>query len=243
MAALEQQAQAEAADRRQELAQQEQQLRDKGQPRKGKKPKPPTGKPDPKAQRNFTDSDSRIMKNSASKSFEQAYNCQAAVDDTAQIIVAAAVTQESNDKRQVKPMMEAVKVNTEGQRPGKVSVDNGDFSESNLMYLENEAIDGYVATGRLKHGQTPAPPPRGRIPASATIQERMARKLRTKKGRETYAKRKEIVEPVFGQIKHVRGVRQFLLRGLTNVHREWTLICRTHNLLKLFRSRSMVMPA
>jgi transposase len=242
MAVLEQQAQAEAAVRGQELAQQEQQRKDKGQKRRGKKPKLPTGKPDPRAQRNFTDSDSRIMKDSASKSFEQAYNCQAAVDDTAQIIVAAAVTQESNDKRQVKPMMEAVKVNTDGQKPRKVSVDNGYFSESNLMYLQDEEIDGYVATGQLKHDQMPTPPPRGRIPASATIQERMARKLRTKKGREIYGKRKEIVEPVFGQIKHVRGFRQFLLRGLTNVQGEWTLICLTHNMLKLFRSCSTLMP-
>jgi len=203
--------------------------------RRGPKPDPPSDKPDPKAQRNFTDPDSRIMKDGATKSFEQSYNCQAAVDGAAQIIVAADVTQEANDKRQVKPMVEQVKENT-GEVPDALSADNGYFSEENVEYLWNEKIDAYLATGRQKHGTVPPPPPRGRIPKEATVKERMARKLRTVKGRGTYSKRKEIVEPVFGQIKDARGFRRFLLRGLEKVRAEWRLICLTHNLLKVFRS-------
>jgi hypothetical protein len=193
---------------------------------------------EPKAQRNFTDPESRIMKDGATKSFEQCYNAQAAVDAKAQIIVAAAVTQEANDKQQVKPVVEAIKRNCDGAAPKKLLADNGYFSEDNVTFLETESIDPYLATGRLKHGETPPAAPRGRIPKAATIKDRMARKLRTIRGRATYTKRKEIVEPVFGQIKSARGIRQFLLRGLEKVTAEWTLICLTHNLLKLFRHRA-----
>jgi hypothetical protein len=236
---LEQQAQAEAEAKRQEIRQKELSLEREGRQRKGKKPKEPTGEPDSKAQRNFTDPESRIMKDGASKSFEQAYNCQAAVDDHSQIIVATNVTQQTNDKQQVEPMVETIKENTGGGKPKKLSADTGYFSESNIEYLEGEKIDGYVATGRHKHGDPPASSPRGRIPTDLRQKERMARKLRTKKGRETYSKRKEIVEPVFGQIKEARGFRRFSLRGLGNVMSEWDLICLTHNLLKLFRSGLM----
>jgi transposase len=239
MTSLEQQAKAEADAKRQEIRQKELSLEKEGRTRKGKKPKEPTGDPDSKAQRNFTDPESRIMKDGASKSFEQAYNCQAAVDEKSQIIVATHVTQQTNDKQQVEPMVETIKENTGGGKPKKLSADTGYFSESNIAYLEGEEIDGYVATGRYKHGDPPAPSPRGRIPTDLTKKERMARKLRTKKGRETYSKRKEIVEPVFGQIKEVRGFRRFSLRGLGNVMSEWDLICLTHNLLKLFRSGLM----
>jgi transposase len=239
MTSLEQQAQAEAEAKRQEIRQKELSLEREGRKRKGKKPKEPTGEPDSKAQRNFTDPESRIMKDGASKSFEQAYNCQAAVDEQSQIIVATHVTQQTNDKQQVEPMVETIKENTGGGKPKKLSADTGYFSESNIEYLEGEEIDGYVATGRSKHGDPPEPSPRGRIPTDLTKKERMARKLRTKKGRETYSKRKEIVEPVFGQIKEVRGFRRFSLRGLGNVMSEWDLICLTHNLLKLFRSGLM----
>jgi hypothetical protein len=176
------------------------------------------------------------MKDGASKSFEQAYNCQAAVDETSQVIVASNVTQETNDKKQIKPMVEKLKHNTGDQKPEKISADSGYFSESNIEYLQNEGIDEYIATGRLKHGEEPPASPRGPIPRDATVKERMARKLRTVKGRNTYKKRKQIVEPVFGQIKEGRGIRRFLLRGLDNVSAEWELICLTHNLLKLFRS-------
>jgi hypothetical protein len=239
MESLEQEAKTEADAKRKEMAEKAQALKEQGKKRRGKKPKTPREKPDPKAQRNFTDSDSRIMKDSASKSFEQGYNCQVAVDDKSQIIVASGVTQQSNDKQQVKPMVEAIKDNTGGSKPRKLSADTGYFSESNIDYLEGERIDGYLAAGKHKHTDITESAPCGRIARDATKKERMARKLRTKKGRETYSKRKQIVEPVFGQIKEVRGFRRFLLRGLENVMGEWDLICLTHNVLKLFRSGLM----
>lgn len=239
MESLEQEAKTEAEAKRKEMAEREQALKEQGTKRRGKKPKTTSEGPDPKAQRNFTDADSRIMKDSASKSFEQGYNCQVAVDDKSQIIIASGVTQQSNDKQQVKPMVETIKDNTGGSKPRKVSADTGYFSESNIEYLEGERIDGYLATGKRKHTDITESAPRGRIPKDATNKERMVRKLRTKKGRETYSKRKQIVEPVFGQIKEVRGFRRFLLRGLENVTGEWDLICLTHNVLKLFRSGLM----
>jgi transposase len=192
--------------------------------------------PAEKAQRNFTDPDSRIMRDGVTKSFEQSYNCQAAVDDQRQVIVAAQVTQKANDKQQVKPLIEQMKTNLGEAKPRVVSADAGYFSEDNVKYLESESIEPYVATGRQKHGTVEPVAPRGRIPSGATVQERMARKLRTKKGKREYSKRKATVEPVFGQIKEVRGLRRFLLRGLEAVQAEWSLICTTHNLLKLFRS-------
>jgi len=204
--------------------------------RRGRAPKAPSDKPDSKAQHNFTDPDSRIMKMSATKSFEQCYNCQAAVDDAHQVIVAPRVTQYANDKRQVKPVIEKLKSNLDGATPKQVSVDSDYYSQDNVTYLAGQQIDTYVATGRWKHTDRTPAAPRGRIPKDATVKERMTRKLRTIKGRNTYSKRKEIVEPVFGQIKQVRGFRQFLLRGLDKVSAEWELICLGHNLMKLFRS-------
>ena len=204
--------------------------------RRGRPPKAPSEKPDGKAQYNFTDPESRIMKDGATKSFEQSYNCQAAVDGHCQVIVATRVSQEANDKGELKPVVERLKTNLEGTKPGRMTTDSGYFSEENVTYLAQEQIDGYVATGRIKHGDKPLPAPRGRIPKDASLKERMGRKLRTIKGRAIYAKRKEISEPVFGQIKQVRGFRQFLLRGLRKVSAEWDLICLGHNLLKLFRS-------
>ena len=149
--------------------------------------------------------------------------------------MAADVTQETNDKRQLEPMVEQVKRNTNAT-PKVLSADNGYYSQGNVEYLQEEGIDGHIATGRRKHGEAPSPPPRGRIPKSATTRDRMERKLRTKRGRETYARRKGIVEPVFGQTKACRGIRGFLLRGLDAVRAQWRLICATGNLLKLFRS-------
>lgn len=203
---------------------------------RGRPPKAPSDKPDSKAQRNFTDPDSRIMKMSATKSFEQCYNCQAAVDEAHQVILAPRVTQYANDKRQVKPVIEKLKSNLDGATPKQVSADSDYYSQDNVTYLAGQQIDAYVATGRWKHTDRVPPAPRGRIPKDATVKERMARKLRTIKGRNTYSKRKEIVEPVFGQIKQVRGFRQFLLRGYDKVSAEWELICLGHNLMKLFRS-------
>jgi hypothetical protein len=192
-------------------------------------------RPKPKVQRNFTDPDSRIMRDGATKAFEQAFNGQVAVDSEHQVIVAAGVTQECNDKHQVEPMVERLQANLGGLSPKRMSLDNGYYTDENVEFLRRERIDAYIATGRLKHGEVPPPAPRGRIPKGLTTKERMARKLRTVKGRCTYAKRKEIAEPAIGQIKEARGFRRFLLRGLENVDAEWLIICLTHNLLKLFR--------
>lgn len=236
MVSLEAEAKEQAEAKRQAIRDKEESLQEEGGKRKGKKPKDPSGTPEKKAQRNFTDPESRIMKDGATKSFEQCYNCQAAVDETSQIIVATHVTQQANDKQQLEPLVEEVKCNTAGAKPKKVSADSGYYSETNVTYLETEKIDGFIATGRQKHSDKPVAAPRGRIPKDATVQERMARKLRTKKGRETYAKRKRIVEPVFGQTKEARRFRRFSLRGLANVSGEWDIVALTHNLLKLFRA-------
>jgi len=233
--ALEQEAREEAEAQRLEQAKKRED-RDASGDHRGRPPKVPSEKPEGKAQRNFTDPDSRIMKDGATKSFEQCYNCQAAVDGNSQVIVATRVSQETNDKKELKPVVETLKKNLDGAKPRQMTTDNGYFSENNVIYLAEEQIDGYLATGRIKHGDQLPRAPRGRIPKEASIKERMARKLRTVKGRAIYAKRKEISEPVFGQIKHVRGIRQLLLRGVDKVRKEWDLICLGHNVLKLFRS-------
>ena len=204
-------------------------------PASGKAPKTPPGTPDPKAQKNFTDPESRIMK-TGNGSFEQAYNCQAAVEGSHQIILAAQVTQEANDKRQVVPMMKQVEKNL-GEKPQAALADNGYYSEANVTWLRTEGIDDYLCPDRLKHGEAP-PEVRGRIPKALSFVDRVRRKLRTKKGRETYGRRKEIVEPVFGRTKQARGLRQFLLRGVEKVRGEWSLWCTTHNLLKLWAAQT-----
>jgi transposase len=233
--ALEQEAREQAEAQRLEQAKKRED-RDASGDHRGRPPKVPSEKPEAKAQRNFTDPDSRIMKDGATQSFEQCYNCQAAVDGDSQVIVATRVSQETNDKKELKPVVETLKKNLNGAKPRQLTADNGYFSENNVTYLAEEQIDGYLATGRIKHGDQLPMAPRGRIPKEASIKERMARKLRTVKGRAIYAKRKEISEPVFGQIKHVRGIRQLLLRGVDKVRKEWDLICLGHNVLKLFRS-------
>lgn len=214
-------------------------------------PVPPgqVAQPEEKAQKNFTDPDSRIMLDGATKSFEQSYNCQAVVDGHAQVIVAAQVTQQANDKEQVKPLVEAMKANLQDRKPAELSADAGYFSEANVSYLEKEEIDAYVAPGRQRREACAEPPPesipakKGKKASSSEIRERMAAKLQTPEGKKAYSKRKQTVEPVFGQIKEARGLRRFLLRGLESVQAEWSLICATHNLLKLFRSGWRPQPA
>lgn len=200
---------------------------------RGRPPKPPSKTPDPKKQRNFTDPDSRIME--AGGAFLQAYNCQAAVDQKTQVIVASRVTQDPNDKQQVTPMLEQMQANTGGRKPKKITADSGYFSEANVLAVQNEGVDPYIATTKFKHGERPPPAPKGRIPKDATIKERMARKLRTVTGRAIYSKRKEIAEPVFGQIKEIQQFQRFSFRGIVRVAPEWDIVCWTHNLLKLFR--------
>jgi transposase len=200
-------------------------------PKRGRPPQTPPGTPEPKAQRNFTDPESPIMK-MGDGSFDQAYNCQAAVDSEHQIIVAQEAVAAANDKQQVVPMMEQIQRNL-GRKPKQGSADSGYYSETNVRYMRKRRIDDYLCPDRLKHGETP-PPVRGPVPKGLSFMDRVRRKLMTKRGRLTYALRKQIVEPVFGQIKHVRGLRQFLLRGLEKVQGEWSLWCTTHNLLKLW---------
>lgn len=190
--------------------------------------------PKPKDQINFTDPESRIMKDSATKEFVQGYNAQAAVDAASQIIVAAEVTIQSNDKKQLEPMLAEVKENCNAL-PKELSADAGYYSEDNVAHAQAKGIRPLIPPGNTRHTDAEQVPPRGRIPKQLSVKERMERLLRTKKGRKAYAKRKETVEPVFGQIKDARGFRRFLLRGLDSVKAEWQLICLTHNLLKLYR--------
>jgi transposase len=190
------------------------------------------GVPAPKAQRNFTDPDSRIMK--AGSTYVQAYNAQAAVDADHQIIVAQALTNQPPDAEHMAPLVERIAQNLEGL-PEKLSADAGYFSAQNSRWVESLDVEPYIATGRQKHGEDP-PKVRGRPPAGLTPRQRMARKLATKRGKEVYRMRKAIVEPVFGQIKEARGIRALLRRGLKAAQQEWALICATHNLLKLFRA-------
>lgn len=204
-------------------------------PPRGRKPSAPDPAPAPKAQRNFTDPESRIMPASGEKkSFVQGYNCQVVVDATAQVIVAADVTQAPNDKQQAVPLLQQVEGNT-GQIPAQASLDAGYFSEDTVQAVEAIGIEAFIPPDRQKHGKPLPAAPRGRIPKSLSVSDRMRRKLQTQRGRAIYAKRKETVEPVFGQIKQARGFRQFLLRGLAQVQGEWALICTGHNLLKLWK--------
>jgi transposase len=206
-----------------------------GKPPSGKDPE--QAKPEPKAQYNFTDPDSQIMKVS-NKGWDQCMNAEIAVNEN-QIIVAADVTDETNDKQQVRPMVEQTQQNVAAagvtEKVKEMVADSGFYSEANVEYLEGEGIDPYIATERLKHHEEVPAAPRGRCPQGMTAKQRMARKLRTKRGRERYARRKAMVEPVFGQVKHARGFRQFLLRGRKKMRAEWRLVSLTHNLLKLWR--------
>lgn len=187
--------------------------------------------PEDKAQYNFTDPESRIMK--GPDGFVQAYNAQIAVEATCQLIVGQLVTQAVNDKQQLTPVIEVVAAQA-GETPQEVLADNGYCSEANLEYVKAHEIDAYIATDRLKHDAARMPAGHGPLPKTATLSDRMCRKLRTKAGADVYRWRKAIVEPVFGQIKHGRGFRQFLLRGVEKVRGEWSLICLTHNVLKYY---------
>jgi transposase len=189
--------------------------------------------PAPKSKRNFTDPDSRIMKDQASKTFQQAYNIQIGVDAQAQIIVAAKVVQAGVDQEQLVPVLREVKRNL-GRMPVQVSADAGYYSKAALTHAAVRGVDLHVPPNQRKplNGEEHTT-----LPIDATLQERMWHKLASKAGREVFSRRKVIVEPVFAQIKHVRGFRQFLLRGLAQVEAEWLLVCMTHNLLKAFRAQ------
>jgi len=191
------------------------------------------GDPAAKAQRNFTDPESRIMK--AGGGFVQGYNCQAAVDEPHQIIVAHLATNQAPDVEHLPPMLSQVEANC-GAVPDELLADAGYWSEANAQACKAKGVDAYLATGRSKHAASAdgeAPPPSS---AEGKAKEEMSKKLKTPEGRAAYARRKAIVEPVFGQTKEARGLRRLLLRGLNKVRAEWTLICMGHNLLKLFRA-------
>lgn len=188
--------------------------------------------PKPKVQRNLTDMDARLMMDTQTGSYQQAYNPQIAVDDHAQVIVAARVTQEANDFEQLVPTLAAVKENT-GQMPEAASADKGYFSTRAITHESLKDIDLYVPPN-------PVPKESGGPPHIAATRSAMREKLKQPGGQEIYKKRSSTVEPVFAHIKHIRGYRQFLLRGLEQVEAEWSLICMTHNLLKLFRAGSQI---
>jgi transposase len=197
--------------------------------------KPPgDARPPDKAQRNFTDPESKIQK--TSDGFIQGYNAQVAVDATAQVIVAQHVTAASPDAQQLQPAVRAL-IQGLHRRPRRVLADAGYWSEANVVALQDRGIEPLIATGRRKHREPPPVARRGRPPAGLTIKQRMTRTLATLRGHALYARRKVIVEPPFGQIKHARGFRQFLRRGLRAVGEEWALICTSHNLLKLYGAR------
>lgn len=189
-------------------------------------------RPDDKAQRNFTDPDARIMKTSDG-SFHYCYNAQAVVDDAHQVIVATRLDNRSADAPAFAEMVDETIANC-GRAPRQVLADAGYFSEDNVAAAADRGVDAFIATGRLRHGETPPPAPRGRIPKTATVKERMARKLRTKPGRAAYARRKAIVEPVFGQTDTCQGGKRLLLRGAEAAEAEWTFMNACHNLRKLF---------
>jgi transposase len=247
-AELEAEAKAAAEAKLQAAAEAQQQREAEGRKKPGRQAAPPSTMPDPKAQKNFTDPESRIMK--SKDGFVQAYNAQIAVDSIAQIIVAQDVTQSAVDSGQLVPMIDAAKTNL-GRYPEQASADAGYCSEANLEALENRDIDGYVATGRARDavdgkggGDDDAPgasnPVSGSKPqaepqpaAAPTRVEAMRAKLKAGGHASPYRLRKQLPEPVFGQIKQARGFRQFLLRGFDNIRAEWATVCTAHNLLKL----------
>jgi hypothetical protein len=200
--------------------------------KRGRKPKTPPGTPADKAQRNFTDPESRIML--TADGFQQCYNAQAAVDAESQVIVACQLSNAASDVHQLAPMVAQIRENT-GRQAEELSADAGYCSEENLKELNRRHIRGYVATGRQKHG-TASPTGEDRCTRRPRVQ-RMRRRLRQAGHRSRYRLRKQTVEPVFGQIKAGRGFRKFLLRGLTRVSDEWSLVCAAHNFLKWAASR------
>jgi hypothetical protein len=228
--ALEKQAQVDKI----EAAKQALEAEARDQARATGQPHPDAARPAPKAQRNFTDPESRIMK--TADGFQQCYNAQVAVTVGTQLIVAADVVAAPNDKQQLQPVVAQVIANV--GVPTGVIADSGYFSEANVQALEqreDQPIEAHIAVERQRHGAPPSGPPRGRIPKGLSPADRMRRRRRTRRGRAIYAQRKTTVEPVFGQVKG-RGFRRFSLRGATGVKGEFQLVCAVHNLVKLWRT-------
>jgi transposase len=223
-AELEAEATAAATEETRRRAEAEEKRISEGRKKNGKTPAPPSAEPDGKSQRNFTDPDSRILK--TKDGYIQGYNAQAAVDATAQIIVAHGLTASMSDHGQLVGLIDGIEANL-GAKPKEASADSGYLSEANLQALADRDISAYVATGRAKR---PAEVKRN---IGGLLTQAMRDKLKRAGWRSRYRLRKQIVEPVFGQIKQARGFRQFLLRGIEKVPAEWAMICTAHNLTKL----------
>jgi len=250
MKRLEAEARAVADAERQRREEAEAQRQRAGTKRRGRAPGPIVETPADKAQTNFTEPELSIMRTN-NKGWDCCGNAQASVDGECQIILACDVTDQCNDKQQAEPMAQATRgqldqagiaptADEAGVRPLiPATLDTGYFSGPAVVALEGAGFDPYIATERQRHhsASTPAAPesPRAPEPPPATAKEKMQAKLKTAAGRAVYARRKAIVEPVFGQIKEARGFRRFLLRGLAQIRGEWRLVCLTHNLLKIWR--------
>jgi transposase len=250
-ARLEAEARARAEDEQRRRDAEQAQREAEGRSRRGKEPALVDPTPADKAQTNFTDPASKIMKQS-NKGFDYSYNAQAVVDGANQIIVAAETTAEANDKQQAVPMAQAALHNLEAagiERPVAAdgmptpipnTADSGYYSEKAVEELERLGVDPYLAVGRQKHHDPESASEPATVLEGASAKAKMEEKLRSPVGKALYAARKQIVEPVFGQIKSARGIRQFLLRGQEKVSAEWQLICLTHNLLKIWRHAASV---
>ncbi len=209
----------------------EEKARQNKRPPRGRAPKPPEPGPRDQDQYNFTDPDSRIMKNSSDEGFDQHYNAQVVVDQASLFIVATTVSNHPNDQKEVEPTVDAISPRVGKPKAG--ALDKGYFSESNIAALEARGIDPYIATGREAHhhswqswfAEQLAPPP-----ADASAKLKMAYKLQTQIGKAIYGLRKMTVEPVIGIVKEVLGFRQFSLRGLFAAAGEWCLVCLAFNL-------------
>ena len=223
-AELEAEAKASAEEDKQRRQKADEERQKAGRKRRGPPPAPPSEEPPAKAQRNFTDPQSRILK--TTDGYIQGYNAQAAVDGQAQVIVAHGLVASTSDQDQLVGLIDGIKVNL-GRRPKEASADAGYCSEANLAALRKRRIAAYIAIGRAKH------PSQGKQNLTGRLTKAMRLKLRQAGRRSRYRLRKQIVEPVFGQIKQARGFRQFLLRGIDKVKAEWALICTAHNLTKL----------
>jgi hypothetical protein len=242
MRRLEEQAKREAEEELQRRAEAEAERQRQGEKRRGREPTPVDETPSDKAQMSFTDAELHIMRTN-NKGWDYCGNAHASVDEAYQIILACDVTDETNDKKQAEPMAQAILETLEQagiERPTEDSgeptaivatLDNGYYSATAAQALEEMGFDPYIAAGRVPHHGAPPETPE----APKTAKERMAAKVRSALGHALYARRKVIVEPVFGHSKEGRGFRRFSFRGLTKIRGEWCLVCLTHNLLKIWR--------
>lgn len=226
---------AEQAEYEAKMRQREQEQERTGKKPRGRPPGPPVGGPRDKDQYNFTDPDSRVMKNSQNDGFDQHYNAQLAVEQDSLLIVGYSVSNHANDQQEVAPTLASIPTDQIGT-PEAAALDGAFFSESNVAVLSDAQIEAYIATGRDPHHAgwqayfAEAGPPPGE---QASLREKMAWKLRTALGKAIYRRRKCTVEPVIGIIKEVLGFRQFSLRGQANVTGEWCLVCLSQNLRRL----------